>query len=279
MTELFDKALEYDKSCPEEFPDEKIFSNIYYTSLSHSLRIMKSLVENNDKNINDKKTMNEWIKVSEGDADKKEDIVNPEDICVINFDVMKNVMDVDKNRLCTVDALLLSEDKSVIIEFKNTKLSKIYTEYINLDPKNKKCIMDKLICGKNLLKDYIEISDVHFMLVYNKNDIPSKIKSQKAEGTEEVHTNSKGKQSRVSKVKFTKPVSKKNDVLKNFEKEFSKLGFSECKNTDFLSGTKCGKKMAKNNNKFSLITQYELLEFYEIFKNWDWGDYAKYFNG
>lgn len=278
MTELLDKALEYDKMCSEEFPDEKIFSNIYYTSLSYSLRIMKSLDENNDEKINEKKDMNEWIRVSEGEPETKEDVIKPEDICVINFDTMIKVMDVDKNNLCTVDALLLSGDngENVIIEFKNTSLKKIYGKYINATHKD--FIMPKLKGSKNILKDYVETSNLHFIFVYNKNDIPAKIPPKKAERIEGVCTDSRGKQSRVSKVKFNEHSQKKSDALQNFERVFSKLGFSDCESTKFLQSTRCGRKMVKNKNKFSLITQYEFSEFYEIFKNWNWGRYSKYFN-
>lgn len=255
-----------------EYADERLISNLYYTSLSHSLR-----EEKNSENFREK---NKWLFDSE-DIGKS--------IPTINFDALPKLCSCEDMSSC--DAFFYDysgSKKSLLIEFKNCDKDTLQSKYIELNSDDS--IIKKIIASKNLIISKIEfdgkytgadlVSNTHIIIVYNgKNNMPSKNFS--LSHVPKVKKSEKGKSTRATTILFTKSVNEENN---RFGLEIKKIGFSHCISTDFPVPGKPdfakSKGIGKTRN-YTLFSAFDLKEMIDkgYFNDWDWGDYATYILG
>lgn len=205
-----------------EFEDECISSNIYLTSLSHSLRSMKGI------EITEKKTViKKWEEENRWLLKKSKHIL---EVPVINLDSLK--MRIDGNRQsCDIfffNAGFSRHKKHLLGEMKNTSRSEMLKMMDSIDEDSLK---RKVISSLNLLRTHISFSpfdteekglegEIHLFFVYGgKNDTASSIDLKgQLPGSSSVYRDKYGKQSRASRQKrsFRESIKENKEKLVRF---------------------------------------------------------------
>ncbi len=264
--------LKADYESEFEYADERLISNLYYTSLSYSLR--------EEKNSEVFKEKNKWLFNSE-DIDGS--------ISTINFDVLSKLCGCEAMSSC--DAFFYDYNgnrKSLLIEFKNCDKATLQNKYFKLTSNDS--IMVKIKDSKNLISSqlYFEgkytgidlVSNTHIIIVYiGKNNMPSKNISLSY--NPKVRRSERGKPTRASSMSFTKSVNEEKD---RFGLEIKKIGFSQCTSSDFPVRGEPDFIKSKGIGKIRNYTLFSAFDFKKLidigyFNEWDWGDYATYILG
>lgn len=268
----FSDLLKADYEREFEYADERLISNLYYTSLSYSLR--------EEKNSEVFKEKNKWLFNSED--------INGR-ISTINFDVLPKLCGCEAMSSC--DAFFYDYNgnrKSLLIEFKNCDKATLQNKYFKSTSNDS--IIRKIKDSKNLISSqlYFEgkytgidlVLNTHIIIVYGgKNNIPSK--NITPSYIPKVKRSEKGKPTRASSMLLTKSVNEEND---RFGLEIKKIGFSKCISSDFPVPGEPDFIKSKGIGKTRNYTFYSASDFKQLidkgyFSGWDWGDYATYILG
>lgn len=277
----FQELLKMDTQTNFEYPDEQLISNLYYVSLSYSLRQINS--------ITDISTKNDWITQNNWLSNECENLKN---IPIVNFDKLPKLCNCDNLTSC--DGLLYdfnAKKFSLLIEFKNCDRKNL-DKY--LDIMSKDSILTKLKDSKNLIVSNLEfqgkfsgellIKNTHIVVVYNgKNNKPVNNTNLKHILKQQVSHNSKGKQNRAINL---------NTHTKNKDSKFSlevkKLGYTSCLENDFSVPAKPQAEKLKGVGKiryFSIFSAQDFKKLVELksqnddcvyLQDWDWGEYCEY---
>ena len=263
-----------------DYEDEKLASNIYYTSFSTSLRKLAKIYSTNTSLADELKKENDWLL---GKLCKAQ--VTP----VINFDKLPVLCNVDG--LKSPDALLLNYDDqklNLLIEFKKCPRSTLINKYINLA--NPDSIHLKLFDAKRLLTNILSIQNfsndeiiekTHIVIVYDgKNDMISYFPHKtidKTTSTRNIH----GKQAKATKLSFLNDTHK-NNPEEAFSRIVRDLGYATCDKyyfpipgrPDFQNEKPKGR--VRHYSLFSSQNFIELIEQYNFFENINWGIYRQY---
>lgn len=265
----FSDLLKADYEREFAYADEQLISNLYYTSLSYSLR--------EEKNSEVFKEKNKWLFNSK-DIDGS--------ISTINFDVLPKLCGCEAMSSC--DAFFYDYSgnrKSLLIEFKNCDKATLQNKYFKSTSNDS--IIGKIKDSKNLISSqlYFEgkytgidlVLNTHIIIVYGgKNNIPSK--NITPSYIPKVKRSEKGKPTRASSMSLTKSINEEND---RFGLEIKEIGFSQCTSSDFpVSGEpdfikSKGIGKIRNYTLFSAFDFKQLID-KEYFSGWDWGDYTTY---
>lgn len=265
----FCDLLKDDYESEFEYADERLISNLYYTSLSYSLR--------EEKNSEFFKENNKWLFNSENFGGS---------IPTVNFDVLPKLCGCEDISSC--DAFFYDYSgnrKSLLIEFKNCDRAKLQDKFIKLTSNDS--IIVKIKDSKNLIISQLDfdgqytgtdlVSNTHIIIVYNgKNNVP--LKNISLSYNSKVRRSERGKPTRALSMSFTKSVDEEKD---RFGLEIKKIGFSQCTSSDFPVPGEPDFIKSKGIGKIRNYTLFSASDFKKLidtkyFSEWDWGDYATY---
>lgn len=264
-----------------EYEDEKLISNIYYTSLRTSLREIEALKEKEPKVAESLIENNDWL-FNETSKSKQ--------ISAINFDLLPKLLNI--SGASSPDALIINykeNEFNYLIEFKDCDKSTLIEKYLNF--KSSDCIFKKFKDARKFILKSMCINDIsvddfvsltHVVVVYNgKNNLLSHFPMKKTKKSSSIR-NSSGKQMKMSNVDFAHNTSQ-NFVEESFGDEIIKLNFALCKENYFpIPGELKSRKMkpagkVKNYSIFGKNDFAKIIDEYNFFDNCDWGTYTKFF--
>lgn len=277
-----------------EFPDEAIFSNVYYTSLIRSLQGMSKIPSYEIRNW---ENGNRWLidttsKVSE--------------VPVINFDNLKRLLNkqrdgVDNNGQKSCDAFFYNFDHEdgefhFIAEFKNTDKKKFIEDYVitgfpkssaqqaqesskdnRQDSLYKKAkdstdlIRQDFLFRGNQEADEI-INNMHLIAVYNGKNTRHTSARPKLPGKSKATKGENGKQCRATKNDTLEPIIKgEYDVYNRFGNQISELGMKPRAKNTFLPI----RIDPRINPYFTIFSAQDFGQLIDsgFFDNWKWGKY------
>ena len=267
-----------------EYEDEKLASNLYLTSFSTSQNEITKIRETNPVKADSLDESNDWLLGTSGKSKTIPAIKFEKLPCLCNFIGIQSP-----------DALLLDyreEHLNFLIEFKNCSKKTLEQYYLN--PKQNDYILQKFNDAKKLITRKLSFSDydngdcfiskTHIIVVYNgKNDSLSRFPQKKTEKNH-VSRDNNGKQNRASKVSFT-DMNIENLIEERFGEEINKLKFAKCKKEYFPIPGEPSFKRNKAYGKirdcsfFSAEDFVKLIEEYNFFDKFDYGEYQLYFDG
>lgn len=259
-----------------DYPDEVIFSNLYFVSLSHSLRSFSNLPENLQKNwLQD----NEWLRNESSSI---------EEIPVIDFD---NITKALGNGKKSCDGLFYNfspqeGEQHFLAELKNTGKRELL-DLLKSDDNDGLFfkVSDSVYSIKNQLEfggqqeNEELIKNMHFFIVYaGKNNVPSR-NNIKVPMRAKVDRNSKSKQSRAGRINYEINGKDEKDIYNRFGQKILKLGLQECYE-DTFPGDALPRvsKSKKDGGKVRAFSIFSATNFAEIVNNgffdeWNWGKY------
>lgn len=264
-----------------EYEDEKLISNIYYTSLRTSIREIETLKKTNPEEAKILSEKNDWL-FNETNKSKQ--------ISAINFDLLPKLLNI--SGASSPDALIINykdNEFSYLIEFKDCDKRTLLNKYLNL--KSADCILKKFKDARKFILKNICINDItiddfvsltHVIVVYNgKNNLLSPFSMNKTKKSSPTK-NSKGKQTESCHVDFTHDASQ-NYIEERLGNEIIELDFALCKEDYFpIPGELKSRKMkpvgkVKNYSIFGKNDFAKIIDEYNFFDNCDWGTYTKFF--
>lgn len=274
MINILDEVVK-EKSSEPEYPDEVIVSNLYYVSLSFSLRSLAGMREDERKRKQEK---NGWL---ENETKKIHDIQT------LDFD---NITKKLTNGKTSCDAFFYNfmcgeEEQHFLCELKNVD-KKTILNLLNDEGKdgvyNKvkdsvQMIKTQLLFGGNQENDKI-IQHTHFLVIYSgKNNVPSK-SPVKMVGKTKVGRDASQKQCKAARISVD---SEKKDleIYDRFGEKIIKLGLQYCCE-DVFPGDALprAKKILKGGEKVRAFSIFSANDFAKIidsdfFASWKWGEY------
>lgn len=270
----FKELLEKDIQANFEYPDEKLISNLYYVSLSHSLKQVNAM--------NDISTQSEWISQNNWLSDECEQLKSTP---IINFDALPHLCGCDNLSSCDGFFYDYNDKKfSLLVELKNCD-RKTLDKYLSTTSGDS--ILIKLKHSKNLILSSLEfqgkysgeslIEHTHVIVVYNgKNTKPVANSKMGYVSKQKVSRGANGKQNRANSLSFIF-----NDKDSKFGIEVKKLGYVSCCEDNFPVPAKPPVEKLKGVGKvrnFSIFSaqDFKKLVSFNYFQNWDWGNYSKY---
>ena len=281
------EILKEDKEKLKEYiyKDEAIISNLFYVSLSTSLKELAAIKKVNEEEFEKRSLENEWLRKGAKESEK---------ISTINFDKISRILGIEGTQ--SADAFFYSNkketieekrlfNKNLLIEFKNCNKSEMFEIYLNRQHKdfilskfrNSKTILENLYIGdENLL------NNTHVIIVYNgKNDVvspPTFLPIKKSKVNNKYEDKLYDKQKRAVRVSFIEKNFSKDDY---FGKEIERIGFVACHKEDFpipavikfYKDKKDGKK-----RKYTLFSGEDFIRLIKegYFTHWDWGSCSEY---
>jgi hypothetical protein len=270
----FQTLLEKDTQTNFKYPDERLISNLYYVSLSHSFRQIDSLA--------DTFTQAEWIAQNSWLSDGCKEL---ETIPIINFDVLPMLCGCDNLTSCDGFMYDFTARKfSLLIEFKNCD-RKTLDKYLSTTSSDS--ILSKLKDSKRLIVSELKfqgkftgdtlISNTHVVVVYNgKNNKAIENTPMGYIPKQRVSHNKNGKQNRAVRLSVNTK-----DRDSKFGIEVKKLGYVSCLENDFPVPAKPPTEKLKGVDKvrpFSIFSaqDFKNLVNSEYFQSWNWGEYSQY---
>lgn len=264
-----------------EYEDEKLISNIYYTSLRTSIREIETLKKRNPEEAKILSEKNDWL-FNETKKSKQ--------ISAINFDILPGLLNI--SGASSPDALIINYKENefhYLIEFKDCDKSTLINKYLSFESSD--CILKKFKDARKFILKGMCINDIsvddfvsltHVVVVYNgKNNILSNFSMKKTKKTSPIR-NSKGKQTKPCYVDFTRD-ARQNYVEERFGNEIIELNFALCQENYFpIPGELKSRKMkpvgkVKNYSIFGKNDFAKIIDEYNFFDNCDWGTYTKFF--
>lgn len=262
-----------------EYPDERIASSVYYTSLSYALRALNGM---NGIERAKKAEMNKWL-------EKETPAVH--NIPVLDLD---NITRKLSNGKSSCDAFFYNvslgdEEQHYLAELKNANKKTVLSL---IKDTGKDSIYHKVNDSVQMIEKQLEfggtteheeiIHHTHFFLVYaGKNDVPSRgtiEKLRKTRVSRDVH----GKQQRAGRMSFDSE-KKELEVYEYFGQKVRNLGLESCNEATFPGDAlPRAKKIRKGGDKVRLFSMFSAQDFGKIleagfFTNWNWGNYQQYF--
>lgn len=278
MIELLNAlAEEKDSGC--EYPDERIFSNLAYTSYSVSMRQLAGRTEREKEADSEK---NQWLTYW---------IPEASNIPILNVDRIKEKVDQNK---CSCDGLFYNFDADAdslhfLIELKNANKSSILPMLDNKE--NEGYIGDKVKDTVEMIKTTIRfggtqededlVHHLHFVLIYNgKNDIPSRSFINPIPSKQKVERDAHGKQRRASRKFNLYPLKDEDPIYNRFGEVVCKLGLSPAEESYFpkRATPEAIRYGGKRQRQFTLLTAHDFAEAIEScgLDKWNWGEYINY---
>ena len=276
------KAVQNERGEASVYPDEVIFSNLYYVSFSHALRAIEGYIAagRSDEFVRDCRDANEWI------AEKSPKV---RDINVINFD---GVVALLGNGSTSCDALfynfnLTDGEFHFITEFKNTGklellrlLKSDQRDGIYRKVKDSiENIRNNIVFGGNQEADDI-ICNMHFFIVYNGKNTAATLVMPKALSKAHSSKGENGKQNHATRT--AKRVSNRkdeNEIYRQFGEKIKRLNMKPCTEDTFPGNAiPRVRKSDKGSERIRYFTIFSAQDFGELidstfFDNWKWGPY------
>ena len=254
-----------------EYLDEAVLSNLYLSSLSHSLRKIASV--SNEKDKSKMISENQWVRAAIPDA---------ETIVIVSVDRLKeNIKECVDFQTCDAlslfneDYRLIDNERHLLLEFKRTKRSRLIEL---IDSELKDSIVGKCRGTAQMIENYLYFFDeedgkdiirnTHVMLVY----------AEKSDGVKEGPpipqydsnlVKNEGRQRRASRMgsfRFQPGKKKDEDAQKKFAEKVATLGFASS-TKEYLCGItgepeyqKAGKVKQRG---FTMISVKDLAELVE----------------
>lgn len=277
-----------------EYPDEAIFSNVYYTSLIRSLQSMSNTPS---YEISNWEKGNRWLIDTTSKASE---------IPVINFDNLKRLLSkqrhgLDNNGQKSCDAFFYNfvhqdNEFHFIVEFKNTDKKKFIEDYVITgfpkrsaqqtqdSSKNKKqdslykkakdsteLIRQDFLFGGNHEADEI-INNMHLIAVYNGKNTRHTSARPKLPGKNRATKGADGKQCHATKNDSLEPVIRgEHDIYNRLGNQIAELGLKPRTQNTFLP-IKIDPRINPYFTIFSVQDFGQLIDS-GFFDNWKWGKY------
>lgn len=275
---VLEKIVE-ERNCKKEYLDENIFSNLYFSSLSTSLRALNGYKL--DKRCEEEEK-NRWL------LSKSAKI---KDINVINFDNVTRCLD---NGRASCDIMFYNfsigeeNEYHFLGEVKNIgkqemlKFIKSETDD-GIYKKVKDCVQNIRTCllfgglqeGDDIIKN------MHLFLVYCGKNTAATFDSPKMPGKTHAEKSPKGKQSSATRGyrKYLYNEKAECEIYDKFTKKMAELGLKPCNESTFPGNALPRvKKLGKGAGKTRQFSLFSASDFGQIvdsgfFDDWDWGKY------